>query len=294
MTLLDTLRAEPALLLFAAGLLGLIMGSFLNVVIHRLPQMMKQSWRRECGELLGIDVHSDTDSATPKISLLKPRSRCPQCRTTILAWHNIPILSYLLLRGRCAHCHARISLQYPAVEFASGLMSVAVIWHFSATVSGLAALALTWALIAAATIDIKHQILPDNIVLPMLWLGLGLNIAGVFTTTQSAVIGAIAGYVSLWLVFQLFRLATGKEGMGYGDFKLLALVGAWLGWQYLPATILLASAVGAVVGILLMFGGRLTRNVPMAFGPFLAGAGWLALIWGPVINHTYLHLSGFG
>lgn len=292
MTLLHTLYAEPWLLLLGAALLGLIVGSFLNVVIHRLPQMMEQAWRRECRELMEDATAGEAEPPPTHISLLAPRSRCPHCEAPVRALHNIPVLSYIWLRGRCARCRARISAQYPVVELLTALLSVTVIWRFGPTPEGLGALFLTWTLIAVAVIDIRHQLLPDDIVLPMLWLGLALNIFGMFTTTQSALIGAMLGYGILWLIFHLFRLATGKEGMGYGDFKLLALVGAWLGWQYLPATILLASAVGAVVGVVLMAGGRLTRGVPIAFGPFLASAGWLALIWGPTLNHAYMHFSG--
>ncbi len=292
MTFVEALREQPALMLSGAGLLGLVVGSFLNVVIHRLPQMMEQAWRQECRELLERGAAGESATANPPISLLAPRSRCPHCATPIRARHNIPLLSYLLLRGRCAYCRGPISLQYPAVELLTGWLSVAVIWHFGATAQGLAALFFTWALIAAAIIDLRHQLLPDDIVLPVLWLGLALNLFALLATTRAALLGAMAGYVILWLVFHVFRLATGKEGMGHGDFKLLALVGAWLGWQYLPVTLVLAAFVGAVTGIALILGGRLTRGMPLAFGPFLAGAGWLALIWGPAINGAYLQLTG--
>lgn len=290
--LLETLRAEPGLLLFAAGLVGLIVGSFLNVVVHRLPLMMMASWRRDASEVLGMEPRDGPPDPVERVNLVTPRSRCPHCKSPITALQNIPLVSYLWLRGRCANCRARIPVRYPAVELLCGLLSVAVAWHFGATAQTLAALILTWSLLAAAVIDMQHQLLPDAIVLPILWLGLLANLFGLFATATSALIGAMAGYMALWLVFQLFRLATGKEGMGYGDFKLLALLGAWLGWQYLPAVIVIASAVGALSGIAMMAGGRMTRNVPIPFGPFLAAAGWLALIWGPALNHAYLQFTG--
>jgi len=292
--LLETLRAEPGLLLLGAGLLGLVVGSFLNVVIHRLPLMMMAEWRRDASQVLGVEHGADAAETPEPVNLVTPRSHCPHCKSPITALQNIPILSWLWLRGRCAHCRARIPVRYPAVELVCGLLSVAVAWHFGATPQTLAGLILTWALLAAAIIDMQHQLLPDDIVLPILWLGLLANLFGLFASTRSALIGAMAGYMALWLIFQIFRLTTGKEGMGRGDFKLLALLGAWLGWQYLPAVVVIASAVGAVVGIAMMVGGRMTRNVPMPFGPFLAAAGWLALIWGPALNHAYLHFTGLG
>jgi leader peptidase (prepilin peptidase)/N-methyltransferase len=283
MTITAYLAASPALFALVAGLFGLIVGSFLNVVIHRLPIMMERAWRAQCAELLG-----QTAATNEPFNLWQPRSRCPACGHLISAAENIPLLSYALLRGRCAHCKAVISPQYPLVEALSGLLAALTAWHFGFGWPALAALLLSWALIALAVIDLKQQLLPDSITLPFLWLGLGLALFGLFTDLESSVVGAMAGYLSLWLVFQLFRLLTGKEGMGYGDFKLLAMLGAWQGWQFLLAIIILSSLVGAVSGLLLILLRGRDRNVPMPFGPFLAAAGWLTLLWGETLNHLYL------
>jgi leader peptidase (prepilin peptidase)/N-methyltransferase len=268
--------------------LGLVVGSFLNVVIHRLPKILEREWRRECAELTGAEPAVDEAA----LSLARPGSRCPHCGTPIKARHNIPLLGYAWLRGRCAACGAPIGLRYPVVELATGLLTAAVAWRFGLTPEGIAAAFLTWSLIALAGIDIDHHLLPDRITLPLVWLGLLLSLWGFFAHAQSAIIGAVAGYVSLWLVFQGFRLATGKEGMGFGDFKLLAVFGAWLGWQLLPQIVLLSSLVGAVTAIAMMAAGRHRRSQPIPFGPFLAVAGWVALMWGPGINEWYLDISG--
>ncbi len=268
-------------------ILGLLIGSFLNVVIHRLPLMMHREWQQQCYELIGSDA-----SETSPLTLSTPRSRCPHCGHAISALENIPVISYLFLRGRCRDCQARISVRYPLIEALTGVLSALVAWYFGFSWICLGALLLTWALIALTFIDVDEQLLPDSITLPLLWLGLFFNLFGSFTTLQSAVIGAIAGYLSLWLVFHAFRLATGKEGMGFGDFKLLAALGAWLGWEFLPVIILLSSLVGAVVGISLILLRQHHRNQPIPFGPYLAAAGWLALIWGDVINSGYLRWSG--
>lgn len=273
----------------AAGLLGLCIGSFLNVVIHRLPKIMEQEWQAQCAELRG----EAPAGATEPLSLAKPRSRCPACGHQITAIENIPLISYLLiLRGKCSGCHARISPRYPIIEAVTGLLSAYVAWHFGPTLQAAGALALVWALIALAAIDLDTQLLPDSITLPLLWLGLAFNLWATYVDLPSAVVGAMLGYLALWSVFWLFKLATGKEGMGYGDFKLLAALGAWLGWQMLPAIILLSSVVGAIVGITLIIATRHGRNVPIPFGPYLAAAGVIALFWGPSITRSYLGLIG--
>ena len=275
-------------LTIASGLVGLCIGSFLNVVIHRLPQMMEAEWASQCAELRG-EILSPSPS-TP-LTLARPGSRCPHCGHAIRAYENIPLISYfLVLRGKCSGCGQAISLRYPIIEAFTGLLSAFVAWHFGPTSACLGALLLTWALIALTAIDIDTQLLPDSITLPLLWLGLLFNLFGAFTDLPSAVIGAMAGYLSLWSVFWLFKLATGKEGMGYGDFKLLAALGAWLGWQMLPAIILLSSVVGAVVGIALIVLAKHGRNVPIPFGPYLAAAGVIALFWGKTLTASYLGL----
>ena len=268
-----------------AGLLGLCVGSFLNVVIHRLPKMMEQDWHAQCADLRG-----ETPSTATALTLARPRSRCPSCGHQITVLENIPIISYLLLRGRCSSCGTSISPRYPVVEAVTGLLSAYAVWHFGPTPQGAGALLLIWALIALTGIDFDTQLLPDSITLPLLWLGLAFNLAGTYVDLFSAVIGAMIGYLTLWSVFWLFKLATGKEGMGFGDFKLLAALGAWLGWQMLPAIILLSSIVGAVVGISLIVATRHGRNTPIPFGPYLAAAGVIALFWGPQLTRSYLGL----
>ena len=280
------LLADPAVFALAAGLLGLMVGSFLNVVIHRLPIMMERDWALQCAELRG-----ETPPAFEPLTLAKPRSRCPQCGHAITALENIPIISWLLLKGRCKGCAAAISPRYPLIEALTGLLFGLAAWHFGFSAAGLSALVLVAALIALTGIDFDTQLLPDDITLPLLWIGLALNAFNVYTDLKSAVIGAIAGYLALWTVYWGFKLTTGKEGMGYGDFKLLAALGAWLGWQMLPLTILLSSLVGAAVGIGLMVFARHNRNVPIPFGPYLAAAGIIALIWGKPLTRAYLGAS---
>jgi leader peptidase (prepilin peptidase)/N-methyltransferase len=273
----------------AAGLLGLCVGSFLNVVIHRLPRMMEQEWQAQCSELRG----EAASSAAEPLSLAKPRSRCPACGHQISALENIPLISYLLiLKGKCSACGTPISSRYPIIEALTGLVSAYAAWHFGPTVQTMGALFLVWALIALSAIDLDTQLLPDSITLPLLWLGLLFNLWGVYADLSTAVVGAMAGYLALWSVFWLFKLATGKEGMGYGDFKLLAALGAWLGWQMLPAIILLSSVVGAVVGVSLIVVARHGRNIPIPFGPYLAAAGAIALFWGNDITQAYLGTIG--
>jgi leader peptidase (prepilin peptidase)/N-methyltransferase len=287
-TYLDFISQSSWVLPVASLLFGLAVGSFLNVVIYRLPKMLEAQWTRDCREHLG-------EKATPPeetFNLNRPASHCPACQHRIRAWENIPLISWLLLRGRCSHCKAPISPRYPIIELVTGLLSVAVATHFGFTIAGASALFLTWALIALSMIDFDVQLLPDNITLPFLWLGLLLSLSDTFTDPRSAIIGAAAGYLVLWSVYQLFKRITGKEGMGYGDFKLLALLGAWLGWQHLPQIILLSAFVGAAVGIsLILLRGR-DRNIPIPFGPYLAAAGWISLMWGDAINHAYLRWTG--
>lgn len=288
MVLIDVLTNSQFFLLLATGLLGLLVGSFLNVVIHRLPIIMQRDWQSQCDELNGLSNSQPTEI----LSLSRPRSHCPHCGHVISALENIPVLSFLMLRGRCKQCKSPISLRYPLIEILTATLSLVVAWYFGFTIACAAALLMTWALIALTFIDVDHQLLPDKITLPLLWLGLLFNLYGTFTSLHSAVIGAIAGYLSLWLVFHGFKLLTGKEGIGYGDFKLLAALGAWLGWQFLPAIVLLSSLVGAVVGISLMLLKKQQQEQAIPFGPYLAAAGWLALLWGATLNQWYLSLAG--
>ena len=280
------LPESPAALAATAGLLGLCVGSFLNVVIHRLPKMMEREWQAQCAELRG----EVTLTADAPLSLARPRSRCPECGHPISALENIPLFSYLMLRGKCSGCGTRIPLRYPVVEGITGLISAYAAWHFGPSLQAVGALLLVWALVALAAIDFDTQLLPDSITLPLLWSGLVFNLAGTYVPLETAVVGAMAGYLSLWSVYWVFKLATGKEGMGYGDFKLLAALGAWLGWQMLPAIILLSSVVGAAVGLTLIVAVRHGRNVPIPFGPYLAAAGVIAVFWGPQITQGYLGL----
>jgi leader peptidase (prepilin peptidase) / N-methyltransferase len=290
MTPLALVADSPMLFVFLAVLLGLMIGSFLNVVIYRLPLMMEREWRSQCAELLH---QPDPEVDKPALTLWGPRSQCPSCGQLIRAVENIPLFSYLRQRGRCAHCGAGIGVQYPLVEAASGILAGLVAWQFGFGWPALAALVFTWMLLAASVIDFRTQLLPDSLTLPLLWLGLFAALFGLFADLPDAVIGAMAGYLSLWSVYQVFRLLTGKEGMGHGDFKLLAALGAWAGWQYLVTIIILSSLVGAICGLALMaFQGR-DRRLPMPFGPFLAAAGWIALLWGEALNRAYLNWMGF-
>lgn len=279
------LLQDPLAFTGVGALLGLFVGSFLNVVIHRLPRMMERDWHAQAAELRGEEVQP-----TERFNLATPRSRCPHCGHLIGALENIPVLSYLVLRGRCGHCGARISLRYPIVEAFTALLSGYAAWHFGFGLAATGALLFIWTMVALAFIDIDTQLLPDDLTLPLLWLGLLFNLGDTFTDLPSAVIGAMAGYLALWSVYWLFKLVTGKEGMGYGDFKLLAAIGAWLGWSLLPLTILLSSLVGAVVGITLVVLARHGRNVPIPFGPYLAAAGIIALFWGETLTSRYLGL----
>ncbi|TWI54347.1 leader peptidase (prepilin peptidase)/N-methyltransferase [Pseudomonas duriflava] len=289
MEAIDLLGSYPLAYLSGALILGLLVGSFLNVVVHRLPLMLEREWIAQSREMLGLPAEA---SGAP-YTLSRPGSHCPHCNHKIRPWENIPLLSYLLLRGRCSHCKTTISLRYPLVELTCGLLSFVVVWHFGFTWQAGSALLLTWSLLAMSLIDADHQLLPDILVLPMLWLGLIANQFELFTNLPDAVWGAAAGYLSLWSVYQVFRLVTGKEGMGFGDFKLLAMLGAWGGWQILPLTILLSSLVGAVLGIILLKRRNAESGTPIPFGPYLAIAGWIALLWGDQITGMYLQFAGF-
>jgi leader peptidase (prepilin peptidase)/N-methyltransferase len=277
--------ADPGVFPAASGILGLLVGSFLNVVIHRLPRMMEREWQCQCAELRGEETPQGET-----ISLVKPRSRCPACGHAISALENIPVVSWLFLRGKCSACQAAISVRYPLVEAVTGLLTAFAAVHFGFGWSALGAILLIWALIALTFIDFDTTYLPDAITLPLLWCGLLFNLGNTYADLPSAVIGAMAGYLALWSVYWGFKLLTGKEGMGYGDFKLLAALGAWLGWQMLPLIVLLSSMVGAVVGILLIVLAKRGREVPIPFGPYLATAGVIAVFWGDTLTQHYLRL----
>ncbi len=286
MSILNFLQASPLVLAACFFVFGLLVGSFLNVVILRLPRMMERDWHLQCRELLELPPESTDPEA---LSLVTPRSHCPACQHTIHWYENIPVLSYMFLGGKCSSCGSRISLRYPIIEIVAALLAAACAWHFGYGATALFATLFSWALLALCMIDFDTQYLPDDITLPFLWLGIGVNLFGMFVPLHAAVLGAIGGYGILWLIFQVFRLLTGKEGMGYGDFKLLGMIGAWLGWNSLPIVIILAALAGAVVGIsLILFSGH-DRQKPIPFGPYLAVAGWITLIWGTDIGTAYLN-----
>jgi leader peptidase (prepilin peptidase)/N-methyltransferase len=285
MSLLSILQNTPSFFILFVAIIGLMIGSFLNVVIHRLPEMIKRDWLRQCAELRGEVMESQ-----PTFNLIAPRSACIHCGHKITALENIPIISYLALRGHCSQCHAYISPAYPIVEAITAFMSGFIAWHFGFSLITIAALVFVWALIALAVIDLNTQLLPDDITLPLLWLGLLVNINNGFTDIDSAIIGAVAGYLSLWLIYWGFKLITGREGMGYGDFKLLSAIGAWLGWTMLPLVILFSSLVGTSVGIGLIIAAKLKKNIPISFGPYLVAGALIALFWGEKLNHVYLGL----
>jgi leader peptidase (prepilin peptidase) / N-methyltransferase len=306
MPAIEFLQSSPVALTTVAVLLGLMVGSFLNVVIHRMPIMLGREWRSQALDVLEewsqredapeslrkpaeslVEVRK-LAAAAPRYNIIVPRSACPKCGHAISAIENIPVVSWFWLRGRCKGCSTRIRARYPLIEALTGIISGYVAWHFGFTWAAFGGLLFCWILIAATFIDFDTQLLPDDLTLPLLWIGLLFNMGGVFTSLSSAVVGAVAGYLALWSVYWAFKLATGKEGMGYGDFKLLAAIGAWLGWKMLPAVILLSSAVGATVGIALIVLARHGRHVPIPFGPYLAAAGVLALFWGDAINRAIL------
>ncbi|WP_312289653.1 prepilin peptidase [Stutzerimonas nitrititolerans] len=283
----QVLASNPLAFVLCALMLGLLVGSFLNVVIHRLPIMMQRDWQSQAREFLEIPA----EPAGAAFNLFLPHSRCPHCAHQIRAWENIPLISWLALRGKCSACKASISKRYPLVELACGLLSGYVAWHFGFSWQAGAMLLLTWGLLAMSMIDVDHQLLPDSLVLPLLWLGLIVNSFGLFASLEDALWGAVVGYLALWSVYWLFKLVTGKEGMGYGDFKLLAMLGAWGGWQVLPLTILLSSVVGAVLGTVMLRMQKAESGTPIPFGPYLAIAGWVALLWGDQITASYLQFA---
>jgi len=319
MSILHVIAETPALFFTLVAFTSLVVGSFLNVVIHRLPIMMEREWRESLAEFDaepgtvvdsesaqatassinmaadGSATHPGIDSGDPQTSverfnLAVPRSRCPGCAAPISAWQNIPIISWLLLRGRCAHCQVAISVRYPLIEATTMLLSLVVAWQFGATPQAVLGIVVTWFLVALTMIDVDHHLLPDNLTLPLMWIGLMASLAPVFVGVHEAVVGAAAGYLILWSIYWLFKLVTGKEGMGYGDFKLLAALGALLGWQALPMIILLSSLVGAVVGLSIILITRRSKEIPIPFGPYLAAAGWIAMVWGDSLQGAYFTL----
>ena len=306
MTLFSLLQSSPALLLSVCFVLGLFVGSFLNVVVYRLPLMMQTTWRRECKEFLQQDSqettqetatesageNSGTDQTPQPFNLMVPRSACPSCNSMITAWQNIPVISWLILRGKCGNCKHPISIEYPLVELLTAILSLAVAYKFGASIQLIFALLFTWSLVSLALIDFHTTLLPDSITLPLLWLGLLISLVPVFVSAPDAIVGAAAGYMILWIVFQTFKLITGKEGMGFGDFKLLAALGAWLGWAKLPLVILLSSLTGAIIGIMMMVLFKHQRSQAIPFGPYLAIAGWIALMWGDQIVAMYTGQMG--
>ncbi len=289
MPLPDFLASQPLAFAAFALLLGLIVGSFLNVVVWRLPKMLERDWHTQAHEVLGLPQ----PAPGPTYNLILPHSHCPHCNHQLRPWENLPLIGYALLRGKCSSCKTPISKRYPLTELACGLLSAFVAWHFGFGWPAGLMLVLTWGLLAMSLIDVDHQLLPDALVLPLLWLGLIANHFGVFTSLDNALWGAVAGYLSLWSVYWVFKLFTGKEGMGHGDFKLLAMLGAWGGWQILPLTILLSSLVGAVLGLILLRLRNAQTSTPIPFGPYLAIAGWIALLWGGQITASYLQFAGF-
>ncbi len=289
MPLSDYLATTPIAFTLCALILGLVVGSFLNVIIHRLPKMLERDWKAQARDILGLPAEPEA----PRYNLMLPASTCPHCAHKIRAWENIPVVSYLALKGKCSQCQAPISKRYPLVELASGVLSAFIAWHFGFGWAAGAMMLLTWGLLAMSLIDADHQLLPDALVLPLLWLGLIVNAFGLFATLPDALWGAVGGYLALWVVFWLFKLVTGKEGMGHGDFKLLAMLGAWGGWQVLPLTILLSSLVGAILGVILLRLRNAAHSTPIPFGPYLAIAGWIALLWGGQITASYMQFAGF-
>ena len=286
MSVIQLFQTEPVFFVITMALLGMCVGSFLNVVIYRLPKMMQQDWQKQCCELLDIKNENGEEQ---QVNLIFPGSSCPACQHKITALENIPVISYLFLKGRCKSCNVKISPQYPLIEILTGLTTAYITWHFGFSPQTLFAVLLTWALICLSVIDLEHSLLPDDITLPFMWLGLACNIFGVFTDITSSLIGAMLGYSILWLIFMGFKVITGKEGMGYGDFKLLALLGAWLGWQSLPLIILLSSIAASLIGIIMiLFRGR-DKSVAFPYGPYLAIAGWITLLWGEELIGTYLN-----
>ena len=299
MTIVELLETSQAFLIIASLVLGLLVGSFLNVIIYRMPVILQRDWKRQCSEFLEIDNSLSEDKSHSLkhevFNLQQPASHCPHCYHKIKPWENVPLISYIALGGKCSNCEAKISLRYPSVEFINGVLSALVAFTFGATWLTLALLIFTWSLLVLTLIDFDHQLLPDDITIPLLWLGLLVNALdlGFGVSLDDAVIGAIAGYLVLWAFYWVFKLTTNKEGMGYGDFKLLAALGAWMGWQSLLPIIILSSVVGAVSGIIMIIALGRDKSVPMPFGPYLSGAGFIMLIWGPEISTLYINsISG--
>ncbi|GIT23554.1 MAG: type 4 prepilin-like proteins leader peptide-processing enzyme [Gammaproteobacteria bacterium] len=299
MTIVELLETSQAFLIIASLVLGLLVGSFLNVIIYRMPVILQRDWKRQCSEFLEIDNSLSKDKSHSLkhevFNLQQPASHCPHCYHKIKPWENVPLISYIALGGKCSNCKAKISLRYPSVEFINGVLSALVAFTFGATWLTLALLIFTWSLLVLTLIDFDHQLLPDDITIPLLWLGLLVNALdlGFGVSLDDAVIGAIAGYLVLWAFYWVFKLTTNKEGMGYGDFKLLAALGAWMGWQSLLPIIILSSVVGAVSGIIMIIALGRDKSVPMPFGPYLSGAGFIMLIWGPEISTLYINsISG--
>lgn len=297
MSYVDYFSLNPMAFAIVCGLLGLLIGSFLNVVIYRLPIMLERDWHEQCVEFLEEDIAADKvhlpqkEDSQKRFDLISPSSHCPKCNHKIRAWENIPVLSYLILGRKCRQCHTPISFRYPFVELLTGVLSFIVAWHFGFSEQAAAALLLTWTLIALSFIDYDTQLLPDAITIPMVWVGLLLSLGVVYVDPATSIIGATAGYLSLWCVFQLFKLITGKEGMGFGDFKLLAVLGAWFGWKMLPVIILLSSFAGAVIGISLIVLKQQNKDKPIPFGPYLAIAGWLAMLYGDELISYYFQFA---
>lgn len=293
--MLELIRESAPLFIAVVFAFSLVIGSFLNVVIHRLPIMMEREWREQAREL--ADTPPETDLPEGRFDLLVPSSHCPSCGALISTWQNIPVISYLLLRGQCANCKSSISARYPLVEFMTAVLAATTAWHFGPGWEALLAIVLTMTLLSITMIDAGTQLIPDAIVLPLMWLGLAMSLFHplpgantLFIEPSDAIVGAMAGYLSLWSVFWLFKLVTGKDGMGYGDFKLLAALGAWLGWQQLPMIILMSAVVGVALNVGMIVTRGKDRSIPIPFGPYLAGAGWITMIWGETIKNTYIDL----
>lgn len=285
------LQTQPYILLLLTALFGLCAGSLLNVIVYRLPIMMQRQWRAECLQYLALPEES-AQTGEAQVNLFTPRSHCPYCKRTLAIWQNIPLLSYCLLRGRCAYCAKHISIRYPLLELFTATLSVFVVWMFAYSWESLYVLIFTWSLLCLTCIDLDHHMLPDVITLPLLWLGLLLSTVNIFTNSHDAIIGAVVAYASLWLFVKLFKCLTGKDGMGHGDFKLFAVFGAWLGWQVLPFIIIFAAVTGAIAGIIFLLCTRQGRNTPIPFGPYLAISGWLAMFWGQDITNFYIAIAG--
>ncbi len=285
-SLLYSFETHTWLFLLVIGVISISVGSFLNVVIYRLPVILENDWRKECKEYLELPA----DSKTEVFNLSKPASSCPNCHHKIRAWENIPVISYLLLRGKCSSCSTHISAQYPVIEATTAALSLLIAIKFGVSLETLFGLLLTWSLVTLTMIDAKTQLLPDNITLPLIWLGILANSSNIFTDPVSSIYGAVVGYLTLWSIYKVFKLLTGKEGMGYGDFKLLAALGAWMGWQMLPQIILLSSLVGAIIGITMIVINKQKKGTPIPFGPYLATAGWIAFMWGAEINQSWLNI----